>query len=92
MPIKELEKLETKIKLVLKEVRRLQNENKKYSLKVKEVQEQKKSLAAELEKCRKQMEQLTQLETLNKKLEDEKTLLQSKVSDILSDLDKLEFL
>jgi len=92
MPFEAIEKLEAKIKLVVKEVHRLQKENKRYSLKTKEVQEQKKSLEAELEKYRKQTAQLTKLEAFNKKLEDEKILVQSKVSDILNDLDKLEFL
>ena len=92
MPFKEIEQLEIKVKLVLKELRRLQRENKKYLLKVQEAQEQKEIFQAELEKALLQIELLTQLEGTNKKMQDEKTLLQSKVSDILNDLDTLEFL
>ena len=92
MSLNEIEELEDKIKLVVKELRRLQSQNKKYLLAVEEVQEQKKSLELELEEFRHQMDQVDQLVAYTKKLENEKALLQSKVKNIVKDLDTLEFL
>jgi regulator of replication initiation timing len=92
MPFKKLENLENKIDLILKEVHRLRQENEKYLLIVNKVQEEKKSLQLEIEEYRKQMAQITRLEASHKKMEDEKILFQSKVNDILNNLDKLDFL
>ena len=91
MSFQKLEQLETKIDLVLKEAHRLQQQNGKYVLKIKEVQGEKKSLQVELEECRKQLARITQLEAQNKKMENEKTLFQNKVNDILNNLEKLDF-
>lgn len=92
MPFNKLEQLEIKIDLILKEVHNLQQENAKHLLKIEEIQEEKKSLQMQLEEYKKQMEQVTHLKSSNKKMEDEKVLFQSKVDDILDNLDKLEFL
>jgi|SaaInlStandDraft_2_1057019.scaffolds.fasta_scaffold64700_1 DNA invertase Pin-like site-specific DNA recombinase len=92
MPFNGIEELEVKIQLVVKELRRLQRQNKKYLQTVQEVREQKKSLEIELEEYRQQMSQVDDLAAYTKKLEDEKTLLQSKVKNIVDDLDTLEFL
>ena len=92
MPFNGIEELEAKIQLVVKELRRLQRQNKKYLQTVQEGREQKKSLEIELEEYRQQMSQVDDLAAYTKKLEDEKTLLQSKVKNIVDDLDTLEFL
>jgi chromosome segregation ATPase len=90
MSIQKLEQLEAKIDLVLQEVHRLQQQNEKYLLKIKEVQGEKKSLQGELDDCRQQMTQITKLKATNKKMEDEKTLFQTKINDILNNLEKLD--
>ena len=92
MPFNGIEELEAKIQLVVKELRRLQRQNKKYLQTVQEVQDQKKSLEVQLEDYRQQMSKVNELAAYTKKLEDEKTLLQSKVKNIVDDLDTLEFL
>lgn len=92
MPSKELEKLEAKIALVVEELRRLQEENKTYLAEIKTLRNGKRSLEAELDKFQGHALSLAQLESSNQKMEDEKAYLQSKMKNILSDLDKLEFL
>jgi chromosome segregation ATPase len=87
-----IEELEARIQLLVKELRRLQKQSKKYLQIVQEAQDQKKSLEVELEEHRQKMSQVNELVAYTKKLEDEKTLLQSKVKNIVDDLDTLEFL
>ncbi len=92
MSLSGIDKLEAKIKLLIKEHRRIQKLNQKYLLAFKEVQDEKKSLEIELQESHSQLGKVNQLQTHINKLEDEKTLLQAKLSSIVSDLDTLEFL
>lgn len=92
MSLKKLEKLEKLVDDYVTAIHKMQEDKKYLAKEVKNLKSELKSLSQKYERANAHLKKITQLENANRKMESEKTLIRTKIKNVLSDLEQIDII